>query len=196
VVVAAVALASGPASGASPAPAPATGGTATSGSAAGDSATAGPAAGGGPARGAAPERWSPADVFAPPLPLDVLVEFRAPATRYGPGHRGVDLAAADGATVLAAADGTVVHAGPVAGRGVVSIEHRGGVRTTYEPVRALVEAGEQVTRGQPIGILQAGHASCVPAVCLHLGARLPDRIYLDPLALFRPWRIRLKPWGG
>lgn len=151
----------------------------------------------GPASSAAPApgRWSPAEVFAPPLPLDVLVPFRAPATRYGPGHRGVDLAASEGATVLAAADGTVVYAGPVAGRGVVSIEHRGGMRTTYEPVRALVGAGDEVTRGQPIGVLEAGHASCAPAVCLHLGARLPDRVYLDPLALFRPWRVRLKPWG-
>lgn len=138
----------------------------------------------------------PVGVFTPPLPLTVVTPFRPPATRYGTGHRGVDLAAAPGSRVLAAGDGTVVYAGPLAGRGVVSIEHSGGLRTTYEPVRALVEAGDAVRRGQLVGVVEAGHGSCAPAACLHLGARMPDRIYLDPLALFRPWQVRLKPWDG
>jgi murein DD-endopeptidase MepM/ murein hydrolase activator NlpD len=152
---------------------------------------AGPAAGAEPAPPTAPTL-----TFTPPLPLTVVTPFRPPATRYGPGHRGVDLAAAVDATVLAAADGTVVYADDLAGRGVVSIEHDGGLRTTYEPVRALVAAGDRVSRGQPIGLVEAGHPPCALAACLHLGARLPDRIYLDPLALFGPWRVRLKPWAG
>lgn len=145
---------------------------------------------------AATASWQPTDAFAAPLPLTVVTPFRPPVTRYGAGHRGVDLAAEAGATVLAAADGAVVFAGPLAGRGVVSIEHGGGLRTTYEPVHALVEAGDLVRRGQPIAVVEAGHGPCAPAVCLHLGARLPDRVYLDPLALFRPWHVRLKPWDG
>lgn len=125
----------------------------------------------------------------------VLRPFEAPAHRYGPGHRGVDLAGAPGRPVLAAGDGTVVFAGPVAGRPVVSVQHAGGLRTTYEPVLAEVTAGAVVVRGGRIGVLQAGHPGCAAAACLHWGARRgPD--YLDPLLLLAPPRLRLLPWDG
>jgi murein DD-endopeptidase MepM/ murein hydrolase activator NlpD len=98
--------------------------------------------------------------------------------------------------VVAAGAGRVVFAGELAGRGVISVEHEGGLRTTYEPVTASVAAGSPVAAGQPIGTLQAGHPGCAPASCLHWGARLPDGTYLDPLALLRPWAVRLWPWDG
>lgn len=140
--------------------------------------------------------WAASDSrFTPPLPLAVVTDFVPPATRYGSGHRGVDLAAAAGADVRAAGAGVVIYAGRLAGRGVVSIEHPGGLRTTYEPVRASVTVGHQVLRGELIGVLDGGHAPCAPIVCLHLGARMPDHIYIDPLALFRPIRVLLKPWA-
>ena len=53
-----------------------------------------------------------------------------------------------------------------------------------------------VAAGQPIGTLAPGHPPCAPASCLHWGARLPDGTYLDPLALLRPWAVRLWPWDG
>lgn len=136
--------------------------------------------------------------FALPLPPPavVLTPFRSPATRYGAGHRGVDLAASVGVDVRAAARGVVVYAGVLVDRGVVSVEHVGGLRTTYEPVDARVSVGDVVARGDLLGMVAAGHPSCAPASCLHLGARLPDRVYLDPMALFGAWRVRLKPWGG
>jgi murein DD-endopeptidase MepM/ murein hydrolase activator NlpD len=124
----------------------------------------------------------------------VITPFDPPSSRYGSGHRGVDLAGADGAIIRAAGGGVVVFAGPLAGRGVVSISHASGLRTTYEPVEPLVVAGATVSRGDPIGRLTDGHVACAPAVCLHWGARLPDGSYLDPLALVRPWRVRLLPW--
>lgn len=132
-------------------------------------------------------------VAPPPL---VLTPFAPPANRFGAGHRGVDLAAADGSQVVAAGAGVVVFAGALAGRGVVSIEHAGGLRTTYEPVTASVPAGASVTAGEVIGVLEAGHPGCAPAVCLHWGARLADRVYLDPMSLLHPWRVRLLPWDG
>lgn len=135
--------------------------------------------------------------FVPPLsPLTVLTTFQPPVTRYGTGHRGVDLAAPIGAVISSAGAGVVVYAAPLAGRGVVSVEHAGGLRTTYEPVTAAVVAGQYVPAGAVLGRLEGGHDSCAPASCLHLGARLPDRVYLDPMSLFGPWRIRLKPWAG
>jgi murein DD-endopeptidase MepM/ murein hydrolase activator NlpD len=122
--------------------------------------------------------------------------FEAPATDYGPGHRGVDLAAAPGQPVLAAGAGMVAFAGLVAGAGVVSIVHDGGLRTTYEPVTATVAAGAHVHRGQPIGTVDAGHPECPVAACLHWGVRRGAE-YLDPLGLIRTVSvIRLKPWEG
>ena len=72
--------------------------------------------------------------YSAPVPLRVVRAFEQPAGPYGPGHRGVDLAAAAGDAVRAAADGTVTFAGSVAGRGVVVVRHADGVRTEYEPL--------------------------------------------------------------
>lgn len=116
----------------------------------------------------------------------VLRRFDVGPFPWSPGHRGVDLgptAAAEGAPVLAAGPGVVRFAGPVAGRGVVSVDHGSGIRTTYEPVTAVVRAGEAVAAGQRLGTLAAGH--CTPTACLHWGALVADR-YIDPLTLLRP----------
>lgn len=133
-------------------------------------------------------------VLPVPVPAAVLTRFRAPASRYGAGHRGVDLAAAVGSVVHSAGAGVVTHAGLVAGRGTVTVQHAGGLRTTYEPVTETVRTGQGVAAGQPIGTLQAGHASCLPASCLHWGARLPDDSYLDPMGLINGLQVRLLPW--
>lgn len=134
--------------------------------------------------------------FVAPVPPVVVVPFDPPEHRYGPGHRGVDLAAAEGTVVRAAGSGTVVYAGHLVDRGVVSIQHAGGIRTTYEPVLAAVRAGEYVRVGQVIGTVTAGHRRCLPRPCLHWGVRMPDAFYLDPMALLRPWQVRLKPWAA
>jgi murein DD-endopeptidase MepM/ murein hydrolase activator NlpD len=132
-------------------------------------------------------------LWAAPLPaVDVTRAFEPPASPYGPGHRGVDLAAAPGAAVLAAGDGVVAFAGMVAGRPVVSVDHPGGLRTTYEPVEATVGAGQAVARGSALGALRAGHGGCPVVACLHWGLRRGET-YLDPLLLLRPPRIRLLP---
>jgi murein DD-endopeptidase MepM/ murein hydrolase activator NlpD len=119
--------------------------------------------------------------------------FDPPPSPYAAGHRGVDLAGAAGQPVLAAGAGVVVFAGLVAGRPVVSVDHPGGLRTTYEPVAPAVAAGQAVARGSPLGVLVAGHAGCPAAACLHWGLRR-GAVYLDPLALLRPPRVRLLPW--
>jgi murein DD-endopeptidase MepM/ murein hydrolase activator NlpD len=132
--------------------------------------------------------------LAPPHP--VLRPFQPPRTPYGPGHRGVDLGGQANEPVLAAGDGLVLYAGPLADRSLVSIEHPGGLRTTYEPVQPSVRVGDHVRRGQVIGELMAGHPGCpatAPMVCLHWGAHR-QRVYLDPLRLVEPGRIKLLPW--
>jgi murein DD-endopeptidase MepM/ murein hydrolase activator NlpD len=124
----------------------------------------------------------------------VVVPFNPPAQPWLPGHRGVDLASTPGADVYAAGAGTVAFAGTVAGVGVVSVDHDGGLRTTYEPVRPSVHAGEEVPAGAPIGVLLAGHPSCPAgiAACLHWGLRRGD-VYLDPLLLLGLAPVRLLP---
>lgn len=130
--------------------------------------------------------------LAPPRP--VLRPFEAPGSPYGPGHRGVDLGGAVDEPVLAAADGVVVFAGQLAGRGVVSVDHRDGLRTTYEPVAAAVRPGQHVTSGDVLGHLRPGHCPATPA-CLHWGVRRGQK-YVDPLTLIPPpsGRVRLLPW--
>lgn len=119
--------------------------------------------------------------------------FQPPPTAYGAGHRGVDLVGATGDPVRAAGAGVVSVAGPLAGRGIVVVAH-GGLRTTYEPVTASVQVGETVDAGDVLGQLEAGHAGCPVAACLHWGLRRGED-YLDPLTLVGRGRVRLLPLG-
>jgi murein DD-endopeptidase MepM/ murein hydrolase activator NlpD len=103
--------------------------------------------------------------------------FDAPDTPYARGHRGVDLPGTLGAEVRAVAPGVVSFAGQVAGLGVVTVEH-GTERSTYQPVEAAVEVGQEVDTGDVIGTLLDRGSHCATP-CLHLG-RLADESYLDP----------------
>ena len=125
-------------------------------------------------------------------PLDI------PEQDWLPGHRVVDLRAAPGADVLASLGGRVSFVGTVAGTPVVTIRHRDGLHTTYEPVHAKVSKGEPVSRGQRIGRL-------ANAALLGDTARKPDGLswgawvkgtdgrksYLDPFQLLGSVRVRL-----
>ena len=126
----------------------------------------------------------------------VLRPFRAPESTYGAGHRGLDLATADGAAVLAVESGVVSHAGLVAGRGTVTVAHRDGLSSTYEPLDPVVVVGDVVTSGDVLGTLRArdGPRHCGVRACLHLGARR-GAAYLDPYPLLAGGRLALLPLG-
>lgn len=127
---------------------------------------------------------------------DVVRAFAAPPERWAAGHRGADLALTDGAAVHSAAEGVVAFAGTVAGRGVVSVDHADGVRTTYEPLLATVRRGQRVGAGEVLGHL-TGVDHCAPEHCLHWGARRGRDGYLDPLSLLEgDVVIRLLPFHG
>ena len=125
----------------------------------------------------------------------VLRGWEPPATVYGPGHRGVDLAAPAGTPVRAVAPGRVAFAGRVAGRGVISVDLEGTgdppLRTTYEPVTAAVEEGEEVEPGEVIGTVDASGSHCA-TTCVHWGLRRGEG-YLDPLSLLPPWLLYMGP---
>jgi murein DD-endopeptidase MepM/ murein hydrolase activator NlpD len=129
-----------------------------------------------------------------PVPGPVVRPFAPPPHPYGPGHRGVDLAAPAGTPVVAAGPGRVVFAGPVAGHLHVVVRHPPGWRTTYaflDEVR--VRAGTEVRAGSLIGHTGgAGSAAGGHPGALHFALRVGER-YVDPMALFSGRaRIRLR----
>lgn len=112
-------------------------------------------------------------------PRTVVAPFRAPAHAYGPGHRGIDLAASG--ELRAPADGLVAFAGTVVDRPLLTIDHGDGVVTTFEPVASELTAGTSVHRGDVIARMSAGgHA---PPGALHLGVRW-NGAYINPMLLF------------
>lgn len=98
-------------------------------------------------------------------------------------HQGIDIAAAHGVDVHAAADGLVLWADGDWNRGYgvcVEIDHGGGIHTFYAHLSALaVEAGQAVTRGQVIGKVGASGVSVGPH--LHFEVRRDGELD-DPLA--------------
>lgn len=131
-----------------------------------------------------------------PVPGSLVRRFDRPTHRYGPGHRGVDLSTTDGADVVSPAGGTVTFAGPVAGRPVVVITHRDGLRSSLEPVSAALPRGSSVSVGQVVGVVAApdSYKHC-PDRCVHWGLRRGDE-YLDPWSwLTSGGSVRLLPLG-
>ena len=131
-----------------------------------------------------------------PGPATVTRQFDAPKPDWRRGHRGVDLAGVPGQPVYAAGPGTVVFAGSLAGRAVVSVQHAGGLRTSYEPVDAAVRPGQSVEAGSPLGRLLPAHPGCPVPACLHWGAMwgpAQRADYVDPLGLLAATPVRLKP---
>jgi murein DD-endopeptidase MepM/ murein hydrolase activator NlpD len=108
------------------------------------------------------------------------------ARRYVPGgpvsyHTGIDLAVPEGTPIHAANDGTVVMARklPISGN-IVAIDHGDGVFSLYfHQSKILVHDGEQVKRGQVIGLVGSTGLSTGP----HLHWQMDvDGVPTNPLA--------------
>jgi murein DD-endopeptidase MepM/ murein hydrolase activator NlpD len=132
-----------------------------------------------------------------PVVGPVIQAFDPPDTPYGSGHRGVDIAAEVGTTIVAPAPGTVTFAGPVGGYLFMTIDHGGDLSSTYSWLSArLVKKGDHVVQGQPIAITGWGHPGA-PIPHLHLGVKL-DGSYVDPLSYLGPVSlasfVRLAPF--
>jgi murein DD-endopeptidase MepM/ murein hydrolase activator NlpD len=82
--------------------------------------------------------------------------------RWGRMHTGIDLGAAYGTPIAAAAAGSVIYAGWLGGYGNLTvIDHGGGLATAYaHQSRIAVSAGESVAQGQIIGYVgSTGHST-------------------------------------
>ena len=126
-------------------------------------------------------------------PVDGVIgrRWQAPRTDWGPGHRGIDylLPSAEGVSVRAAASGRVKFAGQVGGFLAMTIQHTGGMESTYSQLaEILVEAGDYVHQGAWIGRASFAHAIKDPTTGiahdengsgLHFGVKV-DGEYVDP----------------
>jgi murein DD-endopeptidase MepM/ murein hydrolase activator NlpD len=125
-----------------------------------------------------------------PVPGPVIRPFASPLGPYGPGHRGVDLAAAPGTPVQASASGRVTFAGPVAGGVFVSVQHTGKLATRYSWLAAtVVRPGQVVAAGEVIGLSGSGHPGTGMAH-LHFAVVVDGR-YVDPALYWVGKKVRL-----
>ena len=115
----------------------------------------------------------------------ILRPFDGPVQDWLPGHRGVDLSASDGTSVLAPQAGVVTFRGVVVDRPVLVIDHGQGFKSSFEPVSSDLSVGETVAHRQLVGEVSSG-AHC-SAVCLHWGVRLNGQ-YIDPALLIEDLR--------
>jgi murein DD-endopeptidase MepM/ murein hydrolase activator NlpD len=122
-----------------------------------------------------PWRWPVA------APREVLEPFRAPAHDYGPGHRGIDIAAPPGSTAVAPSDGVVAFRGVVVDRPLITVDHGSGYVTTFEPLDSDLAVGTPVKAGDELGTVAVGGHTATGA--LHIGVRL-DGTYINPMLMF------------
>jgi murein DD-endopeptidase MepM/ murein hydrolase activator NlpD len=120
-----------------------------------------------------------------PVVGPVIRGYDPPSSPYGSGHRGIDIAAPYGSSVVAAASGTVSFAGPVGGKLYVTIDHGGSLASTYSFLsKVLVKKGTKVAAGQLIALSGFGHPGETPSH-LHFGVKLGDS-YMDPMLYLSP----------
>jgi murein DD-endopeptidase MepM/ murein hydrolase activator NlpD len=128
---------------------------------------------------AVPDFVETAPPFAWPVEGPISSVF---GRRRNSWHRGIDIKAEHGTVILASAAGVVVTAGtePRYGR-VVKIEHDDGYVTVYaHNEENLVEAGNRVAAGDPIGTI--GRTGRATAHHLHFEIRRNGEVY-NPLYL-------------
>ena len=119
-----------------------------------------------------------------PVPGRIVRAFVAPSSRFGPGHRGVDLAVTAGEVVQSVGAGTVVFAGSVAGTQHVVVLHQpSGWKSGYSFLSQIsVVVGQRLQTGDAVGLAGsgAGHSS---SPIVHISLRIVGE-YVDPTVLW------------
>jgi hypothetical protein len=129
----------------------------------------------------------PIEIWAEPIPYfetEQLNQYQAPITKYGAGHRGIDVFVPLGDPVSSPQSGEVHFIGKVVDREVITIKTEAGYLATFEPVCSSLEKGAKVLAGEVIGT----HCQAMLDYknhcenCVHFSAR-SDFGYLSPLYL-------------
>ncbi|HIZ19556.1 MAG TPA: M23 family metallopeptidase [Firmicutes bacterium] len=137
---------------------------------------------------AAPTTQEPADLFILPLSNEVIQEYSDGKPVYSATmndwrvHNGVDFKGAEGQTVKALADGTIlsVQEDPLWGQ-VVTIDHGFGIHSRYCGVQvSALQAGQAVKVGQAIGTLDEIPCELTMGPHLHLEVLVNDE-YVNPV---------------
>jgi murein DD-endopeptidase MepM/ murein hydrolase activator NlpD len=120
-----------------------------------------------------------------PSPAGLVWPVLGPVTspfgwRWGRMHEGIDIGAGSGTPIVAAASGTVIHAGWLGGYGNLTvIDHGGGLATAYGHQSSLAAGnGTFVAQGQLIGYVGSTGHSTGPH--LHFEVRV-NGVPQDPL---------------
>ncbi|MBT5850642.1 MAG: M23 family metallopeptidase, partial [Acidimicrobiaceae bacterium] len=127
--------------------------------------------------------WATEPVLRRPTSAAVLDPFRLPDGPYGSGNRGIEYDTSVGDPIAAAGPGTVVFAGPVAGALHITVDHGGGLKSSYSFVGVLlVKRGDRVETGEQVAVAAQG---------FHFGTRV-DEVYVDPATLLGVRVIRVE----
>lgn len=119
-------------------------------------------------------------------PHALVRPYLQPNSDYSAGHRGIDLATELGEVIFAPADGEIRFSGKLVNRGVLSIDHAGGMISELEPICTTLKRGETVKKGHPVGFLckpdPSYKAHCPQSACVHFSVRIAGS-YVSPQAL-------------
>ncbi len=126
-----------------------------------------------------------------PVHGEVITPYRNGDDPYAAGqHRGIDIAAAVGAPVVAAAAGEVRFAGTAGSSGLtVSVRTADGFDSSYLHLSSLaVRAGARVSAGARLGAVGTTGTRSAAQPHLHFGVREVGtrHAYVDPLSMLPP----------
>ena len=113
------------------------------------------------------------------LPVEgPIIQTFAPVGRYG-GHWGIDIATPLGTAVAAVDGGIVSFAGVVVSNRTVTVDHGGGLKSSYSFVESLaVGEGDWIRKGDVLARSGVAHGSAD----VHFTIRI-DGTYVDPQRL-------------
>jgi hypothetical protein len=137
-----------------------------------------------------------------PVRGEVITPYRNGGDPYASGqHRGIDIAAATGTTVVAATSGEVRFAGTAGSSGLtVSVRTADGrYDTSYLHLSSTsVREGDRVAAGQPLGAVGTSGTRSATEPHLHFGVRDAGsrHAYHDPLGFLPPPTATQPPRGA
>jgi hypothetical protein len=96
----------------------------------------------------------PPEIWATPIPLfseNHSYDYSLPASKYGAGHRGIDLFVQTNQELTAPFDSVVSFVGKVVDRNLITLSSLTGYKASFEPVCSDLVVGDFVSEGEVFG---------------------------------------------